>query len=143
MLLPFCRYFRCTHVSHFVGLGLGMLHTRLLPTPHNLKRIIHVSSAIANTGNLPLVLVLSLIKSPDLPFNSATQADMAVSYIMLGWWYATLVQMPLGESVLRYSCVGDTDDNSGCSSWQPRFLPHKATQPAEYLLKQAHWRAVI
>jgi len=98
MLLPRCRHFRCTHASHFVGLGLGMLHTRLLPTPHNLKHIIRVSSAIANTGNLPLVLVLSLIKSPDLPFNSATQADMAVSYIMLGWWYATLVQMPLGES---------------------------------------------
>lgn len=48
-------------------------------------------------GNLPLVLVLSLIKSPNLPFNTAAQAELAVSYIMLGWWYATLVQMPLGE----------------------------------------------
>jgi hypothetical protein len=36
--------------SHFVGLGLGVLHTRLLPTPHNLKHIIQVSSSIANTG---------------------------------------------------------------------------------------------
>lgn len=57
-----------------------------------------MSSAIANTGNLPLVLVLGLLKSPDLPFNSAAHADMAVSYIMLGWWYATLVQMPLGKT---------------------------------------------
>jgi hypothetical protein len=45
------------------------------------------------------VLVLSLIKSPALPFNTAAQAELAVSYIMLGWWYATLVQMPLGELV--------------------------------------------
>lgn len=87
--------------SHFVGLGLGVLHTRLLPTPPNLKHIIQVSSSIANTGNLPLVLVLSLIKSPNLPFNTAAQAELAVSYIMLGWWYATLVQMPLGESSWR------------------------------------------
>jgi hypothetical protein len=43
------------------------------------------------------VFVLSLIKSPNLPFNTAAQAELAVSYIMLGWWYATLVQMPLGE----------------------------------------------
>lgn len=40
--------------SHFVGLGLGMLHTRLLPTPQNLKHIIHVSSSITNTGKCVL-----------------------------------------------------------------------------------------
>lgn len=70
-----------------------------------------VSSSIANTGNLPLVLVLSLIKSPDLPFaaNTAAQADTAVSYIMLGLWYATLVQMPLGgllSEVVKVWCGG-------------------------------------
>jgi hypothetical protein len=58
-------------------------------------------------GNLPLVLVLSLIKSPSLPFNTAAQADMAVSYIMLGLGYATLVQMPLGEWVWLCSGMGN------------------------------------
>jgi hypothetical protein len=52
-----------------------------------------------------LVIVLSLIKSPNLPFNSAAQAELAVSYIMLGWWYATLVQMPLGKQPLVVLCV--------------------------------------
>lgn len=52
MLAPITVCTSSLHLrSHFVGLGLGILHTRLLPTPPDLKRIIQVSSAIANTGN--------------------------------------------------------------------------------------------
>jgi hypothetical protein len=56
-----------------------------------------VSTAISNTGNLPLVMVMSFVKNPNLPFNTASEAELAVSYVMLGWFYATMVQMPLGE----------------------------------------------
>lgn len=83
--------------SHLTGLLLGCVHTKLLPTPDRLVNIIRVSTAISNTGNLPLVMVMSSVKNPNLPFNTAAEAELAVTYVMLGWFYATMVQMPLGE----------------------------------------------
>lgn len=82
--------------SHLVGLALGIAHTRFLQTPPRLQKIVQVSTAISNVGNLPLVMVLSFVKNPNLPFNTANEADLAVTYVMLGWFYATMIQMPLG-----------------------------------------------
>jgi hypothetical protein len=80
-----------------VGLGLGIAHTRLAPpAAPGLARIVQLSSAVSNCGNVPLVLVLSLLKSPALPFHTAAHADAAVCYGMLGLAYAQIVQMPLG-----------------------------------------------
>jgi hypothetical protein len=87
----------CSPYSHLTGLFLGWAHTQLLPTPARLTNIIRVSTAISNTGNLPLVMVMSFVKNPNLPFNTASEAELAVSYVMLGWFYATMIQMPLGE----------------------------------------------
>jgi hypothetical protein len=86
--------------SHLTGLFLGWAHTQLLPTPARLTNIIRVSTAISNTGNLPLVMVMSFVKNPNLPFNTASEAELAISYVMLGWFYATMVQMPLGERAM-------------------------------------------
>uniref|UniRef100_A0A383VRR9 Auxin efflux carrier n=1 Tax=Tetradesmus obliquus TaxID=3088 RepID=A0A383VRR9_TETOB len=88
-------------LAHLTGLFLGWVHTRLLPTPERLVNIIRVSTAISNTGNLPLVMVMSFVKNPNLPFNTAAEAELAVSYVMLGWFYATMVQMPLGHWLLH------------------------------------------
>lgn len=83
--------------SHLVGLALSIAHTNLLQTPPQLRKIIQVSTAISNVGNLPLVMVMSFVKNPHLPFNTASEAELAVSYVMLGWFYATMIQMPLGK----------------------------------------------
>lgn len=93
-LLLLVSHFSC---SHLVGLAVGVAHTNILNTPPSLSKIIRVSTAISNVGNLPLVMVMSFVKNPNLPFNTAAEADMAVSYVMLGWFYATMIQMPLGE----------------------------------------------
>lgn len=77
------------------------MHTKLLPTPDHLANIIRVSTAISNVGNLPLVMVLAFVKNPHLPFHTAAEAELAVSYVMLGWFYATMIQMPLGESMVH------------------------------------------
>eukprot|EP00775_Hariotina_reticulata_P013575 gene13575-13700_t len=83
-------------VCHLTGLALGYVHTVLMPPPPHLSHIIKVTTAISNVGNLPLVMVLCLVHSPHLHFNTAAEADLAVSYVMLGWFYATMVQMPIG-----------------------------------------------
>jgi hypothetical protein len=100
--------------SHLTGLFLGWAHTQLLPTPARLTNIIRVSTAISNTGNLPLVMVMSFVKNPNLPFNTASEAELAVSYVMLGWFYATMIQMPLGEWGCWSGCGAFVCVNPGC-----------------------------
>lgn len=68
----------CRAASSFCAVG---------PTP----------SAISNAGTLPLVMVMSLVNNPHLPFNTAEESELAVCYVMLGLFWATLIQMPLGE----------------------------------------------
>jgi hypothetical protein len=81
-----------------VALGLGWLHIHLLKTRKELQDQVLVSSAIGNVGNLPLVMVGSLVNNPHLTFAaSPSEADLGVSYVMLGWFWATFMQMPLGE----------------------------------------------
>lgn len=77
----------------------------LLSPPPRLRPAILATTAVGNVGSLPLAMVLSLVRSPHLALGAhgADAADMAVCFIMLGWFYATLVQMPMGARALCFA----------------------------------------
>ncbi|KAF8068194.1 zinc finger CCCH domain-containing protein 18 [Scenedesmus sp. PABB004] len=88
--------------AHAAGLALGVAHTRLLPTPPWLVGVVRAATAIPNAGSLPLVIALSMAQAQ--PFDGAACAEVATTYVMLGWFSATLIQMPLGHLLLQAPC---------------------------------------
>lgn len=98
----------CRLCSQLAGLAFGAAHVALLPPPSRLRPAILAATAVGNVGSLPLAMVLSLVRSPHLALGAhgGDAADMAVCYIMLGWFYATLVQMPMGAPRLATTPAG-------------------------------------
>ncbi|KAF6259145.1 auxin efflux carrier [Scenedesmus sp. NREL 46B-D3] len=94
-------------ICHAVGLALGWLQVQLAGVPPPLRSQTLVMNTAGNIGNLPLVLVPSLIASPDV-LISAEGKEMAVTYVMLGFFVASFIQFPCGYLLLqRPAAEGD------------------------------------
>jgi predicted permease len=87
-------------ICHAVGLGIGWLQVQLAGIPQNLRSQTLVMNTAGNIGNLPLVLVPSLIASPDV-LISAEGKEMAITYVMLGFFVASFIQFPCGYLLLQ------------------------------------------
>jgi hypothetical protein len=96
---------------HVAGLALGWLQLVTLRIPDGLRAQTVVMSTLGNVGNLPLVLIPALLSRPGvlelLRVEGSTAADVAaasslgVSYVMLGFFFASLIQFPLGYLLLQ------------------------------------------
>jgi predicted permease len=87
-------------ICHAAGLGIGWLQVQLAGIPPELKSQTLVMNTAGNIGNLPLVLVPSLIASPDV-LISAEGKEMAITYVMLGFFVASFIQFPCGYLLLQ------------------------------------------
>jgi hypothetical protein len=87
-------------ICHAVGLGIGFLQVQLAGIPQNLRSQTLVMNTAGNIGNLPLVLVPSLIASPDVMISAEGKA-MAITYVMLGFFVASFIQFPCGYLLLQ------------------------------------------
>jgi hypothetical protein len=69
---------------------------------------------------------MSLVHSPHLHFNNVSEMDAAVSYVMLGWFYATMVQMPIGDSTVRQQVTHGSAHPHECRAEQQLYTaqPH-------------------
>ncbi|WIA08024.1 hypothetical protein OEZ85_007494 [Tetradesmus obliquus] len=87
-------------LCHAAGLGIGWLQVQLVGIPAELRAQTLVMNTAGNIGNLPLVLVPSLIASPDV-LISAEGKEMAITYVMLGFFVASFIQFPCGYLLLQ------------------------------------------
>lgn len=93
---------------HTVGLGLGWAQAQLLGVPEELRAQAVVLSSVGNVGNLPLVLVPSLLADPGMraaaaAAGSADASGLGVTYVMVGFFVASLIQFPIGFLLLQPS----------------------------------------
>lgn len=108
---------------HAAGLGLGWLQVKALNPPVSLTPQITIMTALGNIGNLPLVLIPALISRPGVlelisdSSSSAAEAagtaagvavldiaaanQLGLEYVMLGFFYASFIQFPLGYLLLQ------------------------------------------
>lgn len=105
---------------HAAGLGLGWLQVKALSPPVSLTPQITVMTALGNIGNLPLVLIPALISRPGVlelisssstgtagtaanvaVFDVAAANQLGLEYVMLGFFYASFIQFPLGYLLLQ------------------------------------------
>lgn len=96
---------------HVAGLGLGWLQIKTLSVPASLAPQVTVMTALGNVGNLPLVLIPALISRPgvlELMTGATVTSDTAaaanavgIEYVMLGFFYASFIQFPLGYLMLQ------------------------------------------
>uniref|UniRef100_A0A383V5U6 Auxin efflux carrier n=1 Tax=Tetradesmus obliquus TaxID=3088 RepID=A0A383V5U6_TETOB len=87
-------------LCHAAGLGIGWLQVQLTGIPPELRAQTLVMNTAGNIGNLPLVMVPSLIASPDV-LISAEGKEMAITYVMLGFFVASFIQFPCGYLLLQ------------------------------------------
>jgi predicted permease len=103
-------------ICHAVGLGIGWLQVQLAGIPPDLRSQTLVMNTAGNIGNLPLVLVPSLIASPDVIISAEGKA-MAVTYVMLGFFVASFIQFPCGYLLLQRTAV----EQQGAAQLHPQL----------------------
>ncbi len=84
-----------------MGAALAWAYTRLSHTPAHAQKAILATSIVGNVGNLPLVLAASLLATQHDP----TAQDMVMRCVMVGWFWANLLQAPIGECSTNFMQV--------------------------------------
>lgn len=83
------------------GMALGYLITGLLTLPPTMRKVVVASCALSNCGNLPLVLAMSIIQDPSLPFMGPAETQHAITYVMLSWFWAAILHFPMAYMFLK------------------------------------------
>lgn len=82
---------------------------QLAGIPPELRAQTLAMNTAGNIGNLPLVMVPSLIASPDV-LISAEGKEMAITYVMLGFFVASFIQFPCGYLLLQRPAAAQGTD---------------------------------
>lgn len=88
-------------IGYALGILLGQTTALVTQAPARIRPHVTLATSIGNVGNLPLVLVTTLLADPRLSevFQGA-DVDTGVLYVMIGWFWGSFLQFPLAYLML-------------------------------------------
>ncbi|GAX80754.1 hypothetical protein CEUSTIGMA_g8189.t1 [Chlamydomonas eustigma] len=94
-------------LTHLLGACIGLLVVRLASSPPSLHKHLVLSSSVGNVANLPLVVMDSLGRDPNVIAVLGPSASNGVLYLMLASVAATFIQWPLLSHFMRPVKIGE------------------------------------